>query len=812
MELHWFLRFENWYFMTLALIDGNSLIHRAYHALPPLTTPKGKASGAVYGFTSMLLKVIDELKPTHIAVAWDTGKPTFRHQEYAAYKEHRPKMPQDLFDQLQMTKEVVGAFNIPQYEVEGYEADDVVGTLASQASQIRNSKFEIRDGEDMEVTIVTGDLDLLQLVNEQIQVFTSRKGFSDTVTYDIDAVEERFDGLSPEQIVDYKALKGDSSDNIPGVSGVGDKTATKLLNEYGDLEAVYENLDEISTRARNNLIKEQEEAFLSQKLAQIDTHVPIQLKPKQMRLSDYNLAEVRKIFQQFGFRTLLDRLPESENTVEEQDSLFSSPDVSYETPETSATYNPTKFDIQIAAHLLTGETGKRLDLENLAFTYLGEDLQMAEVHPSGVHRLQLALQKKLQEALAKEENAKLKKLFYEVEMPLKPILRRMEQRGVLVDRTLLTKLTQQYGEQIAKVEAQVYHEVGYEFNLNSPKQLEEVLFDTLDLPVIKRTKTQRSTDESVLNKLLGTHPVIKNLLKYRKLSKLKSTYLDPLPKLLDEKGRVHTTFNQTKTASGRLSSESPNLQNIPKGDDDNLRRLFIAPKGQQLLVIDYSQIELRILAHLSQDEGLLNAFEHDQDVHAATGARIFDKTIDEVSKEDRGVGKTINFALMYGMSEYGLAESLGIDKGRAKLYIKNYFKNYPGVREWQEKHLKKAREKGYVESLYGRRRYLPGLKSGNFQRKSAAERIAINHPMQATQADIIKKAMIQIDTQLTQPTQRTTAMLLQVHDELVFEVVKDQMEDVAAEIKKTMENVVNLSVSITADAQIGENWGGVRAA
>lgn len=792
----------------LVLIDGNSLLHRAYHALPPLATPRGEPSHAVYGFTSMLLKVIDELKPTFVAVAWDTGKPTFRHQEYLAYKEQRPKMPQDLFDQLEMTKRVVEAFNIPQFALEGYEADDVVGTLAKQAVRHPHLKPQARDHKGPRVVIVTGDLDLLQLVDEGVGVFAPRKGFSQTIIYDVERVKERFGGLVPSQIVDYKALKGDPSDNLPGVRGVGEKTAIKLLKKYKSLEEIYRHLDELEPRVREKLIEGQEDAFLSKKLARIDTSAPVKLDLEKMRLADYDNLRVRRIFQEYGFRSLLSRLPHSEREKKEkQDLLFE--DLTQGPLVSTPASILDELDLKIAAHLLSGETGKRLSLENLAFTYLGEEVRVETLGEKELLRLYSVLQRKLLAELEREENVLLKKLFYEVELPLKPILRQMEKWGILVDTQLLEELTQKYARALKEIELEIYREIGYEFNLNSPRQLEEILFDELKLPVIRRTKTQRSTNESVLTKLVGAHPVIEKLLRYRKLSKLKSTYLDPLPGMLNKGHRVHTTFSQIKTASGRLSSENPNLQNIPKGDADNLRRLFLAPQGCQLLVVDYSQIELRILAHLSQDKGLLDAFRHNLDVHAATAARLFNKTIDKVTLKERQVGKTVNFALMYGMSEFGLAESLGIDRGRAKLYIESYFKNYPGVKEWQEKHLERVRERGYVESLFGRRRYLAGLRSSNYRVRSAAERVAINHPMQATQADIIKKAMLRINGALVEQGWwgEKVKMLLQVHDELIFEVAEENLREVAAQVKSLMETVVELSVPLLTKVQVGQNWG-----
>lgn len=902
----------------LILIDGNSLLHRAFHALPPLTTASGQEVGAVFGFTSMLLKVFADLKPEYVAVAWDTPKPTFRHVEYVDYKAHRPELDKDLEKQIEQVKEVVEVFNLPQYEVEGYEADDVIGTLAEQAKEEK-----IRREEKIETVIVTGDLDALQLVDKDTKVYTSRRGFTDTMTYDHDAVLERF-GVEPVQLVDYKALCGDPSDNIPGVKGIGKKTTTELLSQYQNISEIYKHLKNLSDKISGKLADQQEQALLSRNLAEIRRDVPIELNLDQCRLKDYDQEEVFRLFQKLEFRSMINKLPESGSETQEvlfgetskgkasldvlpskgkeysfvdsedsfkhmEEELVKISELTVDVETTSinpweaelvgvalttqpgrALYVPWKFNVQsskfkvieklkeilenkqiakighnlkydalvlsrhgidvspfafdtmLAAYLLQAGQG-RLNLKDLAFSQLGMVIpRIEELLGTGKNKktmdkidiervtqyacsdvdATLRLKRKLEASLTKDYN--LEKLFDRLEMPLLPVLLDMEKHGVLVDRQLLAKLSKDLQKKIEKTELVIYQNVGHEFNLNSPKQLEEVLFDELHLPMIKRTKTQRSTDESVLRKLRGSHPIIEPLLEYREIFKLKSTYLDPLPNLLDSKGRVHTIFNQARTATGRLSSENPNLQNIPKQDECNLRCLFIAPTDFKLLVADYSQIELRIIAHFSQDEALINSFENDQDIHSATAARIFDCFINEVTPEQRGIAKTLNFAVMYGMSPHGLSDLLQIEHLKAAQYIDEYFANYPQVKSWIEDLVRQAHEEGFVESLWGRRRVIPDLASENTLRRAAAERIAINMRVQSTAVDMIKKAMVDVYSYLTDLRAK---LILQVHDELVFEVPQEKVDETAEVVRKKMESAMELRVPVKVDLAVGDNWG-----
>lgn len=775
---------------TLVLIDGNALIHRAFHALPPLTAPDGEIVGAVYGFTSMLLNVIEDIDPECIAVAWDVSAPTVRMEQYADYKAHRPETDPSLKSQFPLAKEVVTAFNIPQFGIEGHEADDVIGTLAKQAVE-----------QNLDVMIVTGDTDALQLVNDHVRVYTSKRKITDIVIYDTKAVIERYDGLRPDQLVDYRALKGDASDNIPGVSGIGEKGAITLLNEFDNLDTIYEQMEEVPSRYQKKLEADKDQAYMSRDLAQIQTDIDISLDIAATEIKDYDPQQVLEVFQRFGFKSLTDRLPASINGEAEptQPALLEIDDEDIEAVDEMA------FDPKIAVYLLTGQTGNSLDLSQLAFNYLGVNYQEDSLLSENKDKIRHLLKKHLESELNKEGNEQIKDLFYNLEMPLKKVLKTMEEHGVLVDKELLEKQHAAFENMVNDLEKQIYEDVGHEFNINSPKQLQEILFDELELPVLKKTKTQRSTDESVLQKLKDAHPVIPKLLEYRRVHKIKSTYLDPLPEYLDENNRVHTTFNQTRAASGRLSSEDPNLQNIPIGEGVELRKLFIAPEGMQLLVADYSQIELRIMAHITGEERLVNSFAHHQDIHAATAARLFDTTIDQITYDQRKVGKTINFALMYGMTPHGLAESLDIKLGTAQTYIDRFYASYPAVAQWQKEHLEQAKTKGYVETLYGRRRTLADLNSKNFFKRSAAERVAINHPLQGTQADLIKMAMVNIARKVDEQD-LPFHMILQVHDELVFEVPKSHIQKAVQFVREEMVNVAELSVPIEVDVEIGDNW------
>lgn len=700
----------------LVIVDGNALLHRAFHAMPPLTTSSGELVNATYGFAMMLLRALAELKPDYLIVAFDKSGPTFRHQEYTQYKAHREQAPEGLYEQLPRVKEITQAMNVPVYELEGYEADDIIATLTRLAK------------DQVEVIIATGDKDAYQLVDQTVKVFTPRKSFADTVLMDQAAVEAKM-GVKPVQIPDLKGLAGDPSDNIPGVNGIGDKGAAKLLQQYGSIENLYDHLNELPQRIQKLLAEGAEEAALSKQLATADDHVPVKLDLEQARLSHYHRDKVVQLFQELEFKSLLNKLPEASKAYqangENQQDLFS-PD-------------PT------AATTTTDELGE--------------------------------------------------------------VLREMEATGILIDSKVLQKLKTDLDRQVSKLEQDIYSAVGHEFNLNSPKQLSEVLFDELKLPPLKKGKAGRSTAVDVLTALKDSHPVIPLLLQYRELFKLKSTYVDALPQLITTDGRIHTSWHDDVARTGRLSSTNPNLQNIPtKGLlGQEIRRAFIAPKGSLLLKADYNQIELRVMAHYSADPGLVEVFRKGEDIHARTAAWIFNKKPKEVTADERRVAKTVNFGVLYGMSPYGLSQALGIDPKQAAQFIDRYYKRFPKVRAWQEQTKQSAYRDGYVETISGFRRPMSELQSSNYLMRMAGERMAINLPIQGTAADLIKQAMIEISREL-KLRKLQTKMILQVHDELVFEVPEDELDQVSKLVCELMEGSYQLQVPIKVELKAGPNW------
>lgn len=890
----------------LLLFDGHALVHRAYHAFAstPLTISKtGEEVSAVYGFALMLLKVLQEFKPTHWAIAFDLPTPTFRHQKFAEYKANRPPVPDELRKQIQRVKEMVKAFNIPIFEIEGYEADDVLGTLSRKANS-----------SGIEVVIITGDADTMQLVSPMTKVLYPKPGrpFSDTELFDEIKVLQRY-GLFPKQLPDFKGLKGDPSDNIPGVPGIGEKTALKLLQQFGSLEGIYEHLEEVNPpQLRQILLQNKEIAFRSRELATILTEIPITFDLQACAITSFDRQQVLKLFRELEFYSLIPKLPQptvqfkespqgiyrvinTEEAWEELKSKLSSasslvidveatgkeemgaelvgialclkPGEAYYIPLGHRTWErqlplkkviedllpflenpslpkiahngkydmtvlyqygveikPLSFDTMIAAHLL-GE--KSLSLKSLAFSQLGiemtpitsligtgaKQISIAQVPISQVAEYACAdaditfqLKEVLESALKREG---LWQPFTEVEMPLVPILFEMERNGVALDVNLLKELSLTLGEEIGKLEDEIYALVGYRFNINSPQQLQKILYEVLKLPHLKRTKTGYSTEAAVLEELKGLHPIIELLLNYRQLMKLKSTYVDALPLLINPKtGRIHTTFHQTGTATGRISSSDPNLQNIPvRGEwGRRIRQAFIAPEGFMLLSGDYSQIDLRVLAHLSQDPILISSFLKDEDIHSSTASQIFGVKIEEITPEMRRIAKTVNFGVIYGMSEYGLEEATELNREEARRFIQTYFERYKGVKAYLEATKQKARERGYVETLLGKRRYIPEINSSNKQVREAGERMAINMPIQGTSADIIKLAMLNIHKEIKKRGLRAK-MLLQVHDELLFEVPEEEVEETKKMIKEIMPHSLKLSVPLKVEVKTGKNWG-----
>ncbi len=735
----------------LVLVDGNALLHRAYHATPPLTTTKGELINAVFGFTSMLLKALIDLNPDYMAIAWDEKGPTFRHQAYTQYKATRGPKDDGLTTQYKRVHEVVDVLNVPEFSVSGYEADDLIGTLAKQAEKEKN----------LEIIILTGDRDIMQVIDKKIKILMPKKTLSDVGMYGEEEFAARF-GFMPKQIIEYKALAGDASDNIPGVPGIGEVSATKLIQQFENIETIYKpkNLATLPERMQRLLAEGAESAVMSKSLATLDLEAPIKLDLKKCQVSDYEHGKAEKLFEELEFKSLIPRLP----------------GVNGESSGSSVTLSKAKG---ITPGLYSSPT-------------------------------------------VQNDNRKQNKPTSDLDLEVTIVLEKMTKTGVLVDLKLLEKLGNKFKEKLAHLEKEIYKYVGHEFNLNSPKQLSEVLFDELNLPVIRKTKTGRSTDEATLQELKAAHPMIPLFLEYRQLFKLVSTYIDALPKSVGEDGRVHSTFNVEGAATGRLSSTNPNLQNIPikSSQGGEIRKAFIATKGKVLLKADYSQIELRIMAHLSKDENLAKAFKEGLDIHIATAAKIFNTPIEKITPEQRNVGKTMNFATLYGQGPRALSQQLGIDYATAREYIGEYFEQFPKVREWMQQTLEFGYKNGYVETIWGRKRYIPELQAGNRMLKAAGERMAINMPVQGTSADMIKKAMVEINRQLTVDSGQGTGkkknsnlkpvtcnLILQVHDELLFECDPKTLDKTAKMVKEKMEQALKLDVPVIVDLKVGPNWG-----
>lgn len=862
---------------TLVLIDGNALIHRAYHALPPLTTKKGEVVNAVYGFTLTLLSVLEKFKPEYIAASFDLAGPTFRHEQFADYKATRVKGPDDLYAQIPRVKELTRAFNIPIYEQEGFEADDCVGTLARQAEK-----------EGVEVIIVTGDNDALQLVTPLVKVFTLRKGIKDTVLYDERAVEAKY-GFKPAQIPDYKGLAGDASDNIPGVAGIGAKTATDLLKQFGTLENIYAALPEVKESVRKKLAADKENAFLSKELGMIDAAAPVMLDLPACVTRDFDRDTVTQLFQELGFFSLIKRIsldsrqPMTGNTGEEkkekkikarkiatqedfekflgkteevavymeqaQGTLFGAGIESVRVAvapgeEATIAWNEqTKkflkefledegrkkivydgkallhsfrkegiemrgivFDVLIAAYLLN--SGGNVELGYLVLEEYGEE--EVTMPAEKLILLREIYEKRIDEVSKTQKNNKtLRHIFEHIEMPLIPVLFETEQNGISLNTEKFRILSGELKEELASLEKDIYKFSGREFNINSPKQLAEILFVDLQIPTtnIKKTKTGISTASMELQKLQA-YPIVAKIESYRELFKLKTTYLDALPLLVGGDGRLHTTFHQAVTATGRLSSSDPNLQNIPARNtwSERIRGAFEAGAGNVLIGADYSQIELRVMAHLSGDKALVEAFRKGEDVHTTTASVVYKAKPEEVTADMRRQAKVFNFGIMYGMGSFGLAQAAQIEQKVATEFIAAYFKKFAGVAKFIEEMKQDAREKGYVETELGRRRYTPEITSQNVQVARSAERMAINMPIQGLAADIMKLAMLAA-AELAHSYGDDAKMVLQVHDELIFEVKEVRAEEFSLAIAQAMESAYPLRVPLTVGVMIGKNWG-----
>lgn len=848
----------------LLLIDGTSYIYRAFHAMPHLSNSKGLPTNAVYGFSQMLLKVIKDFKTDHIAIAFDVKGPSFRHKMYEGYKAHRPEMPDSLKPQIPYVKELVRGFNIPVLEMQGYEADDIIGTISRHMKE-----------KDIEVIIIAADKDMLQLLDDNTTIVDTMKGKS----FGIKEVMERF-GVSPEFIADIMGLAGDASDNIPGVKGIGEKTAAKLIKQFGTVENLLKNIEQIKEKGIKEKLKSHaEDARLSKKLAVIDTHAPVDYKFEDLIVKPPDYARLKELFKELEFAKLLKELADEEpaasppHAVEyvcikdmdefkkkmaeikqagemsialsEQQSMLAiciKPNHAFYTEITCSVIEAMKpviedkeikkishdvkgiymffkrhnipmqganIDTGIASYLLNPSRSGH-NIEDIAYEQLGYKIRVSseDIDNNALCAEADAVFQLAGKMLPQLEEQGLLKLFNEIEMPLAEALAEMELNGIKVDKDYLSSLSKELEGQIEILKNRIYAIAGANFNINSPKQLSSVLFDKLKLKPVKKTKAGFSTDEEVLKVLASQHELPVEILNFRQLSKMKSTYVDAILELINPATqRVHTSFNQTVTATGRLSSSEPNLQNIPIRTElgSRIRQAFIAEKDCFLLSADYSQIELRIVAHLSQDPLLIGAFLKDEDIHTKTASEVFGIMPALVTSEMRRRAKVINFGIIYGMGSYGLASELGISQDEARGYIDDYFLHYKGVKAFIDKTIDGALERGYVTTLFGRRRHVPELRSESEQIRRLGERIAINTPIQGTAADIIKVSMINIFRRLKSENLQSR-MLLQIHDELIFEVHEKEADLMKALVKEEMESSAGLSVPVKVDIQLGRNW------
>lgn len=789
----------------LVLLDTHAILHRAYHALPDFTAPDGSATGALYGLVAMLLKILADLDPEYIAACFDLPGPTMRHEAYEAYKGTRAKIDDALISQIERSREVFTAFGIPLYEKEGFEADDLLGTIA----------HEMTAHPDIEVIIASGDMDTLQCVDDdRVRVYTLKKGLNDTILYDAKAVEARY-GFRPELIPDYKGLRGDPSDNIKGVPGIGEKTATELLQKFGTIEELYKKLKKnekdfiqkgIKPRMVELLKTHEEDAIFSKMLATIRTDAPIHFAlPAESWKESVDIEKITKLFDVLGFRTLKERARKALNAAPAEFGESSDPHMT-EGEDGSSGPKPSQIPL---ARLQEAEIMLWLIASDFSNPSL-EDI-MAYTKTSTFEEAYSELEKQL------DNSGRVKEVYENIEKPLIPILRAMEARGVLIDTEVLAGLAKSYRAELKKIEARIYKAAGKEFNISSPKQLGDILFDELGLKADKQKKTaggQRSTRESELEKLRDQSPIIGDILEYREVQKLLSTYIDNLPPLLDKKHRLHAQFLQSGTSTGRMASASPNLQNIPLHSERGraLRTAFVAPKGFELIDLDYSQIELRLAAILSGDEKMQAIFAGGRDVHTEVAAMVFGVDHEHVDAEMRRRAKVINFGILYGMGVNALRAQLGSSTAEAHEFLENYFHTFKTLAEYLERTKGFARKHGYTETLFGRRRQFAEMKSPLPYVRAQAERTAINAPLQGTQADIIKLAMVRIDTMLEETGAREDAhLLLQVHDELVYEIRKSRVAELAPRIKELMEGVLTPEqrgiVPILAQAKHGPDWG-----
>ncbi len=829
--------------MRVYLVDGYSLLYRAFYALPQtITTKSGLPTNALYGFVSMLLKLLEADEEVGVAVVWDAGMPEFRTEIYPEYKAHRSAMPEELKVQLDHLDEILSAMNIPAVQAEGFEADDVIATISK------------RIPEDVELAIVTGDQDAMQLVDGNVSVLRTTRGVSETKSYGRDEVVEDY-GVTPERIPDYKALTGDSSDNIPGVRGIGPKGAASLLQQFGTLAEIYENLDEISAKGTRNKLEEgRESAFVSLELARMRFDAPVEFDAGALRFEGVS-PECRGVFERYEFNSLINnRLPSvpvagggemtapeklavrlavepvepsfdpvamapvgdgrwcvavSEGEVHVEDELPSSPIRVHDAKK--AGVRDASFDTYLAAYLIQPGT-RSYEPEDLASEQNLPEIEVNHDEPTVVAAarraaLVYALSPRLEEQL-REMN--LSRLFYDVEMPLADVLAQMERVGMPVERSVLVEAGERLEERISALEKEIFEVVGHEFNVGSPKQLGEVLFEEMGIPPVRKTKTGYSTDAKVLQYLSTQgYDIAKLIVEYRELAKLKGTYVDGLVGLIGDDGRIHTTLNQTVASTGRISSIEPNLQNIPVRTEmgTRIREAFTASKGRKLVVADYSQIELRILAHMTGEPALIESFKNNEDIHTRTASEVFDVRMQSVTPELRRRAKMVNFGIMYGISGYGLAMRLGnVHPSEAERYIKRYLERYPRVTELMRETYEEAEERGYVTTLFGRRRYVPEIRNQNRNVRKQGERFAFNARVQGTAADIIKVAMVDLAPRLAS---LEADMLMQVHDELVFDVAEAEVGEVAELATERMVAACDLDPPLEVEVKVGERWAGV---
>ena len=876
----------------LIIIDGNSIINRAFYALPDMTNSEGLHTNAVYGFTRMLFKIIDDYKPTHISVAFDMKAPTFRHKEFSEYKAGRKKMPNELGQQLQPLKELLDTFNIHRMEMAGFEADDLIGTVAKKA-----------ENDDFKVYIVTGDKDAIQLASNKTTTLITKKGVGEVEEYNYDSVVERYE-MTPTQFIDLKGLMGDKSDNIPGVPGIGEKTGIKLIKEFSSIENLIENTDQLKGSVKKKIEENKDQAVFSKKLATIITDVPIEISLDELSYGDYDKNAVIEEFKKFGFNTLikqvlamdggyeesiveekielninhLEDISAFKNEIEKTNKLFIktvskvgnileknliyvfvSADgkniyyindeelelikdiisneeikkIGYNLKDDYLALKPYDiqlnnmfFDIAIGEYLIDSKSSTSYECSDIAMKYLTKkikskeellgkgakakkfsDLELEELSTYFGEILNIVYNVyPIMEKAFKEMD--MEYLFYDVEMPLVEVLGSMEYEGMAVDKNQLEELGNKFKEIISNLEEEIFTMAGEKFNINSPKQLGVILFEKLELPVIKKTKTGYSTNADVLEKLRDKHEIIDKITEYRQIVKLNSTYVEGLSNIINPiSGRIHSSFNQTITTTGRISSTEPNLQNIPVKTEmgREIRKVFIAKDNCKLVDADYSQVELRVLAHMSDDEHMIDAFQHNMDIHSKTASQIFGVDINDVTSLQRSEAKAINFGIVYGKTDFGLAQDLNIPVPKAKAYIESYFANYDKIKVFMDEAIKNATDKGYALTIFNRRRYIPEINSSNFMVRNQGKRFAMNAPIQGSAADIIKIAMVNVFTRLKDENLKSR-LILQVHDELIVEALEEEIDKVCSIVKEEMESAVNLQVHLDVDLNVGDSW------